>query len=151
MEVYMENIKEISYIIGFIQTDGCLTSATRNRGKVSIGISKRDKDILDAMVEYLDYNYSIKERIQNTNFKDNFESVCLTICDKKFRDFLINDVGMHYGKKSYTITIPKINYSEIDYWRGIIDGDGSLGLTSNNIPFLSLVTASEELKKEYIK
>lgn len=42
------------------------------------------------------------------------------------------DVGMTYGKKSDIITIPIISFSEIDYWRGMIDGDGSLGFTKED-------------------
>lgn len=37
-----------------------------------------------------------------------------------------------------------------DYFRGIIDGDGSLGFTASGFPFLSLVTESEYLAKDFI-
>ena len=47
------------------------------------------------------------------------------------------------GKKSYIICPPKEEFSEVDYWRGIIDGDGSLGIAKSlgNAPFLSVITA----------
>lgn len=44
----------------------------------------------------------------------------------------------------------KMNKLESDYWRGIIDGDGSLGFTKNGIPYISLVTCSEILSNQYI-
>ncbi|KKM82790.1 hypothetical protein LCGC14_1315880, partial [marine sediment metagenome] len=38
----------------------------------------------------------------------------------------------------------------VDYWRGIIDGDGSLGITGKNLPFLGLVTDSDNLAEQFV-
>jgi hypothetical protein len=93
------------------------------------------------------YN-SIITRKKITNFgKINLST--LSVCDKNFRQ-QINKLGVPYGKKSEIIEPPKAKYSEIDYWRGIIDGDGSLGITKNNLPFISLVTASQNLAEAYV-
>ena len=45
---------------------------------------------------------------------------------------------------------PSVDYSEIDFQRGFIDGDGSIGITSQNIPFISLVTDSDKIKISYL-
>jgi hypothetical protein len=59
-------------------------------------------------------------------------------------------MGLPYGAKSKIVRQPPVNtISIIDYWRGIIDGDGSLGITRNNIPFLSLTTYSDQLAIDY--
>lgn len=58
--------------------------------------------------------------------------------------------GIPYGRKSETISTPVNEYSKADYFRGLIDDDGSLGLTANGFPFLSLITASSEIVKEYL-
>jgi len=73
----------------------------------------------------------------------------LTVYDLNFRNALIK-LGMVYGRKSYSINLPKSELSEKDYFRGVIDGDGSLGLTSNGYPFVSLVTSSEAFAEAYL-
>lgn len=141
---------KIAYMIGFIMSDGNLYKQSGNKGRMCIEIQKQDDHILKEMGSLVDCNYSIRERTRNTNFKDNYTSVRLTICDFNFRNELIR-VGVPEGKKFDICDIPKVDYSEIDFWRGIIDGDGSLGLTSQNIPFISLITNSENLANSYIK
>lgn len=49
------------------------------------------------------------------------------------------------------IKLPGCKFSRIDYFRGLIDGDGSLGLTSQGFPFLSLVTSSSHIAIEYLE
>lgn len=141
---------EHSYMIGFMQADGHLHSDTRNRGKMSIEISEKDLYILEKFKELIPTNSTLGTRTRNTNFKTNHTSVSLIIYSKEFRD-TINYYGVPYGKKSNIIEPPKQDFSESDYWRGILDADGSLGITANEFPFLSLVTASENLAKEFCK
>jgi len=40
--------------------------------------------------------------------------------------------------------------SEVDYVRGLVDGDGSLGLTAKGYPFVSLNTSSDAIAAFYI-
>ena len=47
--------------------------------------------------------------------------------------------------------MPTVEFSAVDYFRGLIDGDGSLGLTANGFPFLSLVTSSSSIVEDYLK
>ncbi len=153
---YMENtlfnlnIPEYSYFIGFVQADGHLHSAERNRGKLSIEISHRDLDILEKFQKIIPVNSTIYTRIRNTNFLNNYTGVCLNFFNKQFRD-TINYYGVPYGKKSNIIKPPPVEYLEHDYWRGIIDADGSLGITGQGLPYISLVTASEDLFRAYSK
>ena len=56
--------------------------------------------------------------------------------------------GFRLGR-SDSITVPQENFIQPDYFRGIIDADGSLGMTANGLPFISLITASENLAQGY--
>jgi hypothetical protein len=58
-------------------------------------------------------------------------------------------LGFVAGKKSYICKPPNKNYDEISFWRGVIDGDGSIGFTAENIPFISLATQSKYIAKAF--
>ena len=148
MHLNLENPK-LAYMIGFIMSDGNLYETTRTRGKLSIEIKKQDIEILKEISKLVTCNFSITERTRTTNFKNNYTTACLRICDLEFRKEL-KRVGVHSGKKFNICSTPLVPYSEIDFWRGIIDGDGSLGITSQSIPFVSLITNSESMAQEYI-
>jgi hypothetical protein len=120
---------------------------TRNRGKITLELSDRDSDIIFKINHELPEISKITERIRNTNFKENYKTITLSIYDLNFRKNMKKYIPV--GKKSSIVYKPD-NVIEKDYWRGIIDGDGSLGFTKNNIPYISLVTKSKLLATSYI-
>jgi hypothetical protein len=140
---------EFAYFFGFVQADGSLTEETRNRGRLSIELNQGDSSLLEAFNELLACDSYLSMRERDTNFIKGYKSITLKVYDKGFRDELIA-LGMSYGRKSDTIGAPSVDFSEVDYYRGIIDGDGSLGLTGKGFPFLTLVTASESLKDDFL-
>lgn len=139
--------EEKSYIFGLLGTDGSLYLTDRNRGKVTLEVNIQDKDICEKLFHLIP-NSSFIERERNTNFKEGYRSVVFSNSQLSFRQELI-DFGFPIKDKTNTISIPTQEYSERDFWRGIIDGDGSLGFCQDGTPFLSLVTKSENLKQEY--
>lgn len=69
---------------------------------------------------------------------------------KEFCEKLI-DLGYPVKEKTAFANIPNGAFDEKAFWRGVIDGDGSLGLRKSQgkrgmTPYLSLVTSSEYLK-----
>jgi len=138
-----------SYFFGFVQTDGTLKKSSRNRGRLEIELGGRDKEILDSFKRLFSSVYSaVRIRDRDTNFKKNYKSCILTICDLGFRNEL-NKLGIPYGKKYWIISPPKTNFCERDYIRGLVDGDGSVGITEKGLPFISFTVKSERLK-EYL-
>lgn len=143
------NIKnsEHAYFIGFAQADGSLYEQSRNRGRFSIELQRNDREVLEKLSSILDCNYTITERIRDTNFKENYSSCCLNIYNLDFRNNIKKYLCV--GKKSDMIKEPK-GIIKNDYFRGIIDGDGSIGFTSEGFPFVSLVTDSQQLAIDFL-
>ena len=140
--------EQFSYIFGLLITDGNLSLASRNRGRVTLEVSIKDKDIIDKLVSFIPGSTKIS-RSRNTNFKNSYESVSFRNYSKEFREFLIN-AGFPIKNKTINAGFPSIDFDQFSFWRGVIDGDGSLGFTSNQEPFISLVTKSETLKDQYL-
>lgn len=135
-------------MFGFFQADGHLSQDTRDRGKFRIELGKRDEHILHDFQKLIPEYSSITYRTRDTNFKDDYESCILTIYDLSFRDLLCS-MGVPYGAKSELIKPPINSYSRIDYIRGLIDGNGSMGLTAKGLPFISLTTYSDFTAADY--
>lgn len=140
-----------SYIYGLLITDGSLYLTTRNRGKVTLEVSEKDEDIVMKLFSVIP-NSRIHERTRNTNFKNGYKTKIFTNHRKEFRDKLIS-FGFPTSDKTINASTPKVEYDEYSFWRGVIDGDGSIGFTraKNPEPFVSLVTKSESLKEEFLK
>ncbi|MFI6645833.1 LAGLIDADG family homing endonuclease [Streptomyces sp. NPDC050504] len=130
-----------AYMFGFIQADGHLAAGTGRKGRLTVEISVRDIDILREFQQLTPYNSSITERTRSTNFADAHHSATWTLCALEARTTL-NGLGLPYGRKSKKITPPRVEFSRRDYLRGVIDADGSVGLTKDGFPFVSLTTAS---------
>lgn len=157
MQIRMEKTKRQSldlmnpahaYLYGLIQTDGHLSQDTGNKGKLQIELSNTDADVLEQLASAISFHSHISTRVRSTNFSPAHKSATLLVCAKEFRDELIS-LGMIVGKKSETIDVPRGEFSRTDYFRGVVDGDGSLGFTAHGFPFLSLCTASDKIAVAY--
>ena len=142
--------KNESYIFGNLVTDGNLYLTSRNRGRVQLEISKKDEDLVDKLLELVPFS-SKDSRKRKTNFsKSEVEFVRFINTKMEFRKKLIEN-GFPVKNKTLNASTPLGEYEEISFWRGVIDGDGSVGITSKNEPFVSLVTKSEFLKEKYLE
>lgn len=133
-------VPEYAYMFGFLQADGHLQQGVGQKGKLSVEISIRDSGILHAFQQLTPYKTSITERTRSTNFAESHHSATWSLCALEARTKL-NQLGLPYGRKSKTITPPRVPFSRRDYLRGVIDADGSVEYTSKELPFISLTTA----------
>lgn len=141
--------ENLNYIIGFLQGDGHHSEKTRNRGRISIELNHRDIDILNKIQALIlpFINVTINSRVRDTNFKKGSHQTTLSIYDWAFRTAIKPYVPV--GCKSDIIEPPLSlsNFSKKDYIRGLIDADGSIGISKANRPFISLCVSSESIKE----
>ena len=150
MSDYQLNLNEpaVAYMFGFLQADGHLYANSRNRGKLTLELNSEDRWIVEQFALLVPFYSSIKQRTRTTNFQENHRSVVWAVHNRSFREALI-DSGIPAGRKSDIIAVPLGEYSQRDYFRGIVDADGSLGITGMGFPFVSIITTSTNLAVSY--
>jgi hypothetical protein len=136
-------------VFGLAQTDGSLSVETRNRGRLSFEISRADEEILTRIAAQLPCSSTLTRRTRDTNFKKDYESSVLRIFDREWRERFLQ-WGLPEGRKSLIVRPPTAPFSEVDYVRGLTDGDGSVGFTAKGLPFVSLVTSSTDIANFYV-
>jgi hypothetical protein len=148
MDGYFKTQECLEYFCGLVISDGHMRKSTRNRGCVSIELKDTDSDILSKLKNEILVNSTLRNRTRSSNFSNSFSSRTLNVFDKGFRDF-IETLGVPYGKKNDVI-IPEWFKFNSNFWRGMIDGDGSLGLVKKGYCFVSLITKSESVATSYM-
>lgn len=142
-------IKNIDYIFGILVTDGSVEFMSRNRGKVRLEVKYEDRNIVYKLQERIDGS-TITERTRDTNFKENYHSVCFNNYRREFRELLL-EMGYPKENKSENECPPNTSYDKKEFWRGVFDGDGSIGYTKDGRPFVSLITVSDKLHEEFTR
>jgi len=150
----MINLKQpfYAYFFGLVQADGHLSRSKQNlnKSKLSIELNIRDKKLLDNIQRMLELKSHISIRTRKTNFSNSSTTAIFTLCNMQFNRE-IQDLGLPCGKKADIIKPPNGKFSKIDYFRGLLDGDGSLGTTAQGFPFISFVTSSEFMAAAYLQ
>jgi hypothetical protein len=143
-------IPEHSYLFGFIQGDGHLYRNPRlgRKGQLSIELGAEDRRLLEAFQQLVACYSSVNDRQRDTNFREGHVSSVWSVCNLRFREELVR-LGLPSGRKSGTIAPPTVDHSDVDYVRGLIDADGSLGLEAHGLPFIALTTSSVTLATAY--
>lgn len=130
--------EDFYYLIGLIVTDGYLeyVSPDLKTRTWCVSIKNMHRDFLE----------SIKNKLGGTiskhKHKDSF-AYTLNFNNKELVDYLLSEVGLTHNK-SLTVDIKKwfITLTEQQkwwFWRGVLDGDGSIFFTIKNPRYPSVV------------
>lgn len=134
-----------SYFIGLFQTDGHLESGKGQKGKATIELAGVDIDLLMRLPQLFEgVRSSVSTRTRTTNFSSDYTSATWRICNLAFRREL-ESCGVPPGRKSNQVAPPVGPFHQRGYFRGLLDGDGSVGFTRAGAPFVGFVTASSSL------
>lgn len=112
-----------AYWVGFLMADGCVHS-----NKVVINLASKDKDHLYRFREFLGSTHAISDDTLSTmgfgsgTFnRFTFRSTAITN--------RLKELGVQPRKTQTAEAPPQLAYDR-DFWRGMVDGDGCLGLHS---------------------
>ena len=145
-------LEQKSYVYGLLLTDGTISIKDHNSytGIVKLELSYKDKDIIEKLYQIIPFS-SIRERTRTTNFSQEYHSIIFSNSRKNFINELVA-MGFPTENKTINACPPNCEYDINAFWRGVIDGDGSLGIRQGkhgSEAFLSLVTKSELLKEAF--
>ncbi|RKT77728.1 hypothetical protein DFJ68_1155 [Terracoccus luteus] len=140
-------VPAISYLLGLLQTDGSHHGSLDGKGKVSIELAVRDLAVLQALQPHVPCYSSLRLRTRETNFSSASSTATLAFFNQSVRREL-STLGLPPGRKARTTApVDQSLVSSRDYLRGLLDGDGSVGITARGYPFVSFITASEAMAR----
>ena len=124
-EYFKYQNSNMAWLLGFLAADGTVSSSDNT---IKIGLSSKDKEILERIKKEL----KIENKIVERTTKDGYDTVDLHWTSKEHKQ----DLAI-YGitpQKTFTIKPPKTLESKyyIDFIRGYFDGDGSVNLIHSN-------------------
>lgn len=137
-DVFKEVNEASAYWIGFLMADGCVTQT----GTVKIALNSKDRNHLEKFKNFLQSEHPIKQ-ITVTPFKDKtrvFEHSSFSANSKKIVKDL-NSFGV-VPAKSLTAKAIKLEMDR-HFWRGVIDGDGSVLISKRGDVSISLIGSHE--------
>lgn len=139
-----------AYFYGLALSDGSLRLFDRNRGYVAIELNIRDASILGMIAKELPWKFSISSRTRSSPFNGECTTTTTLRCHAFDLRTQMIDQGFPTKAKAHFCSPPSSGYNEAAFWRGVVDGDGSVGFTADGIPFISLTTASAALANAYL-
>jgi hypothetical protein len=117
----------MAYILGEFVADGSLKKQNYKvkSGEVRHRYYVRFASVDLELIEFIKTELESKHKIQDSNSKNRNTLYQLEIGSKCMFDSLV-DLGINIGKSREDIRINIPDEYEIDFWRGYIDGDGSI-------------------------
>lgn len=123
-DFFNKDTEEAAYFFGLLLADGNIS----DRGKVSIALQSDDAYILQRLVVELNLNSKVRHEVRPTGEK--YSQLCFTV--KAVSDCLL-ELGMN-PRKSLTEVAPEKFLNNRNFWRGMVDGDGSVQMNKNTSP-----------------
>ncbi len=139
-----------AYFYGLVLSDGSMRENERNSGAVSIELNKRDGHPLWYFDESAPWPSRLSFRSRLSPFDGTEHSTISWVCHTRTLREQLRAFGYPLHDKARRCAPPIVEYDERAFWRGYLDGDGSLGITAQGIPFVSLVTISPAIAEAWM-
>ncbi len=125
--------------VGFLLADGCILN--HNNGyTLQLHLATKDEKHLKKLKKDIGCNKPLYSQFPRQDSKR------LDICSQKIATDLIKvNIVPRKSLKEKVPALPKHLYK--DFWRGMIDGDGSIGINKKGLWFISLVGSKDVVNK----
>ena len=120
--VFDEINEESAYWIGFLMADGCV----RDGGRIILALQLRDKEHVVKFRSFLKSNHKIREDVELDVERRIYPKCGISVTSKRLVERLI-----YFGvtpRKSHTAKVNDELAFNRHFWRGVIDGDGTVGM-----------------------
>jgi hypothetical protein len=141
--------EESAYWLGFLMADGCIFNARGAPSGIQIALSSIDRGHLEKFRKFIGSNAPIRvlPLRHGPNSMDGSKPLAfIRVCSRA-----IAKAAIQFGvtpAKSLTAQCKQLEMNR-HFWRGVIDGDGSIFVDRNQYPRISLCSASEGFIKQY--
>lgn len=130
-----------AYYYGWIVSDGCLSG----KGEVTLGVNTKDIEILENLKDYVGGNRKVYSTVTTPDKRTGtaYETSSFSFQDDDLTERLI-DFGLE-PRKSTKETCPAVFKFNRHFWRGMVEGDGSISKTTNEFTLVG----SEAIIKDF--
>jgi hypothetical protein len=141
---------EALYWLGFLATDGCVVSNRGNGGgqdQVALTLARVDRGHVLAFRDFLQSNAPLLDSMNLKNWVE-YPWTMLRVSSQKLCDQL---AGLGITKrKTFTLVVTDALASSPDFWRGALDGDGTVRWSTGKQPYAQLVGASLPFLQQFM-
>ena len=137
-EVFASLNEESAYWIGFLIADGCMTKRGDNSSCVTLSLSDVDIGHLRKFRFFLGCDLPIAMK------PGKMASLCVhstRLCSDLERNGVVPN-------KTFITTATDLLEKNVDFWRGVVDGDGNMYVDKRGYPVIQLA-GSESLLKQF--
>lgn len=117
---------EAAYWIGFLIADGCVYKPTTQQcsWRLSLALKSTDRPHVEAFASFLGTNKPLQVAHYGQGIGGDGKSVSLCVSSDKLAAQLA-EFGIK-ERKTQAVRPPEAFLDDCDFWRGVVDGDGSL-------------------------
>lgn len=136
------------YWLGFIATDGCVVANPGSGGGqdlIALKLASKDRKHVEAFKAFLKAGNPITDS-QNVVKGIEHPWAMLRVSSQKLCNRLA-ELGIT-KRKTFTLKVSDELAANADFWRGAIDGDGTIGWSKGS-PYVQFVSASKEFLDQF--
>ena len=141
---FLEDTEGAAYWVGFMAADGCVHVPPKGRGQpqISLQLQEQDEAHVRKFGDFCKSTYPVRHVVCPSSWK-------MSISSSELADVLASLNVL--PRKSAIVTAPKRLCNSRHYWRGVIDGDGTISQNARRVSLLSMSLEFVEQFSSFVK